>query len=177
MNINCEKCGVGFSVCDSWAARGRRYCSAKCRWESETGAEAFWAKVDKTASTGCWLWTGCKTAAGYGRIGKQYAHRRSAEMAGMRISRSDLVCHKCDVRHCVNPDHLFLGSPLDNMKDMVSKGRSNRGERCGTAKLTDQAIREIRAASGLQRDIASRFGITQGAVSSIKSGRRWSHIK
>jgi hypothetical protein len=100
-----------------------------------------------------------------------------------------VVCHRCDNPPCVNPAHLFVGSQSDNMRDAVSKGRQKftkvpasakpRGERHGSAKLTADDVRAIRAASPRekQRDLAARFGVAQRAVWSILKGRTWKHVK
>ena len=85
----------------------------------------FWSRVEKT--DGCWLWIGGLTPKGYGRFrmwGREYrAHRISYYIATGTYPGDLQVCHSCDVRHCVNPDHLWLGSDFHNMSDMVSKGR------------------------------------------------------
>lgn len=88
----------------------------------------FFAKVDKTSSRiGCWLWTGARSTGGYGCLsvgGKQaLAHRFSYEMAHGPIPAGKLACHKCDVRCCVNPDHIFIGTHTDNARDRAAKGR------------------------------------------------------
>lgn len=91
-------------------------------------AERFWEKVQR--SDGCWTWTACRNALGYGSI--QYgkprkvvlAHRVAWELAhGAPPGRDVEVCHSCDNPSCVRPDHLFLGTHLDNMRDMYAKGR------------------------------------------------------
>lgn len=87
----------------------------------------FWNKVYKTDS--CWLWIGSRLPTGYGtfRVGKKVkrAHRVSWELHnGPIIDGSLLVCHTCDNPMCVNPDHLFLGTNLDNMRDRNAKGRN-----------------------------------------------------
>lgn len=96
------------------------------RIEGAELTDAFWAKVNKT--DGCWLWTATKTTSGYGRIsfrGQLYmAHRlMCAVINGGQIPDGLLVLHKCDVRHCVNPEHLFLGTQSENLLDCVAKGR------------------------------------------------------
>jgi hypothetical protein len=79
--------------------------------------------------TGCWLWTGGTTAAGYGFFDFQdeiHAHRASYAMHIGPVPEGLHVLHRCDVRQCVNPNHLFLGTQVDNMKDMAAKGRAQR---------------------------------------------------
>lgn len=143
----------------------------------------FWAKVNKTKT--CWLWTASKTWDGYGRIGvhtpKQWdrAHRISWEIHFGPIPPGLYVLHRCDVRLCVNPDHLFLGTCAENLADMHEKGRSPRGARNGNAKLTEEAVTEIRrrrAAGESLASVATRFGIHQNHVTAITTRRRWAHV-
>lgn len=94
----------------------------------ETIEGRFWRKVNKSGENGCWIWTANKSR-GYGLIStKKYqspkkAHRLSWEMHHGEIPEGLEVLHKCDNPSCVNPDHLFLGTQLDNIKDAVSKNR------------------------------------------------------
>lgn len=109
--------------------------------------ERFWNKTDR-AEDGCWVWTGCLNSKGYGLVwldGKaMLAHRVAYQLAVGPVSEHCFVCHKCDNRRCIRPDHLFLGSHLANMRDMREKGRAARGERNVHAKLTERQVTEIR---------------------------------
>lgn len=86
----------------------------------------FWRHVEKT--DGCWLWVGGRANGGYGRFGALpdrivYAHRFSYELHKGPIPDGMFVCHSCDNPSCVRPDHLFAGHNVDNVRDMVAKGR------------------------------------------------------
>lgn len=87
----------------------------------------FWARVSKSAS--CWLWTGARAPNGYGHILARgvivAVHRLSWEVHAGPIPDGLCVLHRCDIRHCVRPDHLFLGTHRDNSADMIRKGRDN----------------------------------------------------
>lgn len=147
----------------------------------------FWAKVKKT-ELGCWLWLPPLAVNGYGQFwvdGRMVgAHRYSYELAYGPIPEHDsyhgtCVLHSCDVRPCVRPDHLFLGTNEDNSQDKVSKNRQAKGETNGAARLTEAQVIKIRnlALAGLtQKETAQRFGISQSEVSRIASRRIWKHV-
>lgn len=144
------------------------------------------ARVDIDNCSGCWNWTGTGSADGYGQLAiggrTQRAHRLSYSFHFGPIPKGMHVCHRCDNRRCLNPDHLFLGTNADNMADKVSKGRQScTGGRKGAshtlAKLTDGDIVAIRAATGIsQRKLAKQYGVSQVNICFIRSGRAWKHI-
>ncbi len=140
--------------------------------------DRFWSDVEKT--DGCWLWQGGTRGDGYGLIhfnGTQHrAHRVSWEMHYGPVPNGLYVCHHCDTRRCIRPDHLFLGTHSDNMKDAATKGHQS-GERNNAAKLTWQDIEKIRGEYRpwkiTQENIAERFGIARSNVSRIVNGKAW----
>ena len=147
----------------------------------ESLSARFWRKVAKSEGD-CWLWTGAVNSAGYGSIGlgrsTMVAHRAAWLLVHGSLPTDLCVCHTCDVRICVNPAHLFLGTNSDNVADRERKGRNVvlRGEQHGSAKLTrDQAL-AIKSAAGKQWDIAHAFGVSQATVQRIKAGRQWAHL-
>lgn len=139
-------------------------------------SQRFWDKV--LFGDGCWEWTASKCSGGYGNFyyenGYIGSHKASWSISNGPIPEGLCVCHRCDNPACVRPSHLFLGSISDNAKDRDSKGRGNRPQLPVRAKLSPDQVREISTAEGSQRDIASRFGVSQPCVSLIKRGLRWS---
>lgn len=97
-----------------------------------TREERFWSHIEKREGEGCWLWTGTTDAKGYGMCSVVYgsvrAHRASWLITKGAIPVGLYVCHRCDVRACVRPDHLFVGTQKDNMNDCVNKGRLERSD-------------------------------------------------
>jgi HNH endonuclease len=135
----------------------------------------FWDKVDITAK--CWNWTAGVKHNGYGifhvpwtgKFGRNVqAHRFIFEMCFGPIPEGMCVCHRCDNRRCVNPSHLFLGSPKDNTQDSLHKGRFGR--------LKSDIVLAIRAATGRDAEIGQRFGVSRTTVYDIKRKLSWKHI-
>ena len=146
--------------------------------------ERFDKKYEVVTESGCWLWTASTFNTGYGRFGKNVdgkwktgsAHRASYTIHKGDIPKGMYVCHRCDVKTCVNPDHLFLGNNQDNMSDMINKGRSLTGSKNPNSKLSEKEVKEISVLleQGVyQKDIAKRYNIVQSTVSVIKLGDHW----
>lgn len=168
---NCQHCGSTFLPSKPL----KQHCSMQCVFNSSYSVDS---------ESGCWEWTRCIGVGGYGFIscnGKRLrAHRWSYENSfGVTIEDELCVCHKCDNRKCVNPDHLFLGTRKENLQDMARKGRACKGEDLHCSFLKEDEVLEIRrlAATGVrQRVIAEQFGIAQQTVSEIHLGLRWRHL-
>jgi hypothetical protein len=150
-----------------------------------TPRERFLAKVCPEPGSGCWLWRGMVVGSGYGMVRferKMYpAHRLAWKLFRGEIAPGLAVCHKCDVRTCVNPEHLFLGTHAENMKDMKKKGRSPHGDEHSRSKLTAKNVSRIKAmlAEGHMRvsEIARAFGVTHATIDCIGKGKTWRHVK
>lgn len=173
-------CGCGNAV----RGTGSRYCRGHNLNASRPAAERFGGKW-KTVGD-CWEWQGEALTCGYGRIRvgrrKKLAHRFSYELFRGPIPDGLFVCHHCDNRRCVNPDHLFLGTNADNMRDMVNKGRSTvlPGEDNPNAKLSADEAREVirlRSAGIDRKSVAERFGISKTMVTFITTGRSWKCLR
>lgn len=147
-------------------------------------ADRFWPKVQKT--DGCWIWTAAVDHHGYGNIGagrrsegKIKAHRAAWLLAGGEDPGDRDLCHRCDNPRCVRPDHLFIGSRLDNMRDCVAKGRASRGSRNGHARLSEAAITEARRllSQGVSRkELAAKFGVSHSGMCYALRGDTWKHM-
>lgn len=153
---------------------------------TRTPAERFWAKVNTSEPGGCWIWTGSRTSSGYGTFGlgegTALAHRFSWELRHGPLPEGIFVCHHCDNPPCVNPDHMFLGTPAENSLDMLIKGRAKggaSGERNHSALLTEDtvcAIRDRLARGESQAAIAADYGVVKSTVGKISTGKNWRHV-
>lgn len=155
----------------------------KKRKRATTEGERFEQKFSPEPNSGCWLWTGNIEGCGYGVFcfnrRPVRAHRSSWELHRGPIPAGMHVLHRCDVRSCVNPDHLFLGTHQDNMRDMAAKKRAARGRAIWNSKLDPDRVREIRArlVGGQSIDsIARTYGVRRQSILYIKRGRSWAWI-
>ena len=138
--------------------------------------------------SGCRIWIGATTLGGYGNSSVAYrlhdtkiVHRALFQELQGPVPPGSHVCHHCDTPSCVNPDHLFLGTPTDNAQDRKNKGRSasRRGNLNGRSVLTPEAATEIRVLlkqGHSQQDVAGRFGVSQTTVSRVKIGSTWGEL-
>lgn len=146
-----------------------------------TNAEKFSQRIERIPFSGCWIWMGGLDLDGYGHFylgehNNPRAHRYSYEQHIGAIPSGSLVLHRCDVRPCVNPDHLFLGTHATNALDRDQKQRTKRGEEHYATHLNNSDIERIRALCGTQKQIAKEFGISRRAVRKIKNRESWKHI-
>lgn len=177
---SCRYCGM---PCDSRVSRCRSCMDAGLGRVSPM--ERLLAKVSKNKATGCWEFNGFRLPNGYGRFSitgaPMLAHRASWILHKGQIPGAMQVCHKCDNRRCVNPEHLFVGTAQENLADMRSKGRAcpakaqpkTRSLSHWKAKLTPDQVAEIRRrAKEPRKKLAAEFGTTPRYISSIITRRK-----
>jgi len=135
----------------------------------------FWDKVDIPENPNdCWEWQKCKNA-GYGLItyrGEKWrSHRLSYVLTNGAIPGDMWILHHCDNRSCVNPDHLYIGTAIENGRDTAERNRIPKGERSHLAKISQEGVENMRSmyASGgcIQKELAVHFGISHGYVNNI----------
>ena len=189
----CKQCSAGFRRKPS--RQHELFCKPECKSEWLLTDDAFFSKVNKNGETmqhmetPCHEWIAGTFNVGYGcfrRDGKsKLAHRVAWGIANGSIPDGDgyhgtCVLHRCDNRKCVNPEHLFLGTAKDNMRDMIKKGRDARikGESCSFSKLNEVRVKIIRSAHPLISgvELAKVFGVTPSLICSIRKRRVWKHI-
>lgn len=180
----CIICDVQF-VTTRYAVKmwGGRFCSRRCKGVGQTQtrtrpvADRFWEKVNKLPGDGCWEWISTLNEHGYGvfAIGRRMhlAHRVSWAIHDSPITDGLFVCHHCDNRKCVRPDHLFLGTNTDNMRDCAAKGRvfipmTQIGSQHHHATLSDEQVSHIRSryATGTESypRLAREFGVSESTI-------------
>lgn len=172
----------------SWVGKGTRL---KFQWETATEEEKF-KRLEKNYENlvirrqGCWGWKGnTDHRRGYGRVTYLKRNRSiPAHVASWMIHRGEIpkgmvVCHKCDFKSCSNPDHLFIGTQYENVRDMVYKNRQAKGENCARSKLTEDQVREIKKMILMEMsnvEISKIYDVTPEAISAIKKCKNWKHV-
>jgi len=210
--LQCAVCGEKFSAW-RYRARAARFCSTRCYDEARaTAAEEraihrFWTRVNKYGPTPahcpelgpCWLWTGSFVTGGYGAFwhaGRSTTAPRFAWLlAHGPIPKGQSVLHRCDNPPCCNAErHLYLGTVVENVRDMHARGREARAERHGRrtkpdltargsghgcAVLTEGDVLQIReeyAQGAMQLDLAGRFDVERSTIGAIVRRKTWRHI-
>jgi len=146
--------------------------------------EWFWQQIIVDERTNCWVWQLALVTQGYGQVSikhKSYrAHRIAYELFYKESTQGKLVCHICDNPPCINPEHLFLGTAKENTQDMVKKQRHNHGERHHFAKLTKQAVLDMRKRHKQGNitiaQLASEYGVSPSSARKAIVGLMWRHI-
>lgn len=147
--------------------------------------ERFKSKMSTPNKNGCILFLGAVGNRGYGNFWanrkNNAAHRISYKLFVGKIPKRKLVLHKCDIRHCINPKHLFLGTQQDNIDDMCNKKRNSCGigQKHGMAKLTNRKVINIRKflSQGMSiHDLCKKYKITRRNMEDIRNGKIWKHL-
>ena len=138
-------------------------------------------KINKTET--CWLWTAALCHFGHGNFwnnGRNVkANRFAYELWKGPIPPDMCVRHTCDEPSCVNPEHLLLGTQQDNMRDKVERNRQAKGEKNGSAKLTEDIVREIRILRGFDfttAELSNTYKVNKSTILRILSREKWKHI-
>lgn len=190
-------CGNEKVICSESFKRG---LTKSCGCLTTSGSEIFMKNAKerllsklKKCESGCWEWIGKVNPSGYGMmllwgLKIQTAHRASYLLHFGILPKDKLVCHKCDNKICCNPDHLYLGTPKDNTRDAIERGRFPKGpnkskghigEKNSKSKLTNEKVKHIRflCEKGLKKSIiAEIFGVHSSQIQRIAKGKSWNHI-
>jgi hypothetical protein len=149
--------------------------------------------VPERPDDGCWLWVGNKNPQGYGYFSVENKGKRATHVAlfletGEWPPKGVDVCHRCDNPSCVRPDHLFIGTRRENMRDCVKKGRNAntihlipkeaqvRGSKHPRAKLNEEAVRRILSSGERAVVLAERYGVRRNTINQIRAGKAWNHV-
>lgn len=149
---------------------------------SEADRKRMWSKIEKRGDDECWQWLGLKDPKGYGRF-----HKNGTPIPSTRVmfaihygevKSGFLICHKCDNSGCVNPNHLFEGTVLDNNRDCFDKQRNVTGEKHNFAKLTEDQVVSLRRSWAENpretwSEIAGEYGISPRMAKFIILRRNW----
>lgn len=187
----CTQCGKEGYIKPARTNQETFFCSMQCKKDWSTLEKRLFASYEVDESTGCWNWTG-SLRVGYGVIGDKKkslgAHRVSYELNKGPIPEGLVVCHSCDNRRCINPEHLWLGTQKDNMQDCARKGRivTHEGDRFKhgntpyNSKFSPEIVLEVRRLSKEKmkiRSISEKTGVPEHTVKDIRAGRAYASIR
>ena len=140
----------------------------------------FFEQVDQRGE--CWRWLGSTNEEGYGHFYSRIegeifwrAHRYSYRLHKGPIAKGLIVCHSCDNPWCVNPEHLWVGTDEENMRDTAIKGR-RRGAKNGNAKITEDDVRAIRKSTETTYVLGERYGLHPSTIGNIRNRKKWAHV-
>ena len=162
----------------------------------------FWDRVYPLAKQDgdCLIFTGHRNEDGYGRIFRNgrlvYIHREVWAAKNGEIPEGKEICHTCDNPSCINPNHLWAGTHLENMQDRSAKGRQarpfgntyskgksiNRGSKHGLSKFTEEQVKAIKSSLSVNKTwgnvvaLAAEYGVSSTAINHIRAGTRWGHV-
>lgn len=182
---SCSECGRIFEKDprNTWAYWARaKFCSSVCagKFNSRAKSEnrpplAVKFAEHFTKGDGCWEWMGLRDKDGYGLLpyGKKVhrAHVVALRLDGRHVPRGMYGCHHCDNPGCVRHDHLYVGTPTQNMRDAMERRRLRP-----RTKLSAEQIMEIRSATGTHGEIAAGFNVARATVSLIRERKTWRHL-
>lgn len=190
VQCRCLTCGTMFW---RWPSQVGDYCSKSCS-ASRPLADRFWKYVTTGSSSEDWLWKRGTWGNGYGQVWGRLrfgdepkmwlAHRvaflLSADLPESGLARSVFICHRCNVRRCCNPAHLYAGDHTQNMADMVTHNRQIRGSRQHLSKLFEPEVLAIRTLfdQGLldRRELAERYRVDLKTIWRITTRKTWAHV-
>ena len=172
----CERCQKQFISFESRPNRKSRFCSLVCRFPKLPSLESRLLEMREIdIKTGCWLWTGAIIKGGYGQLrinrgaNPVYVHHLMATRHLNYKKKVGLwVLHRCDVKRCFNPAHLYIGTIIDNTRDALQRGQIKRGYQSPFSKLSPEEVGKIRRSyskGASQYVIAKKFDISQTTVS------------
>lgn len=188
----CSHCGAIFfrDKRNTWAHwESAKFCSRICsaaygaekkKSETPTIIDAFWKKAIAIKGNECWEWSGNKDKDGYPIIsfrGKTFrANRVALLVKGDELIDGCHACHSCGNKSCCNPDHIYLGTALQNNADKKNHGTYMCGEKVYCSKLTDGDILKIRKLVGTNKQIAKMFGVSASNICHIRNRKTWRHL-